>query len=148
MGFCIDSTAIPRPMYRWNAYTCDWSNSPQQPYHPSTRDYRVTGQPHLAIWEVPMTTTAVPMPTDTESNVIRYIELAYDSKIFEKAIASVADREQIVLIFHPYKILALRGEPVSSFCDTDGIRNNLKILSEHGECFTTISEAVAKLTVK
>ncbi len=145
MGFCIDSTAIPRPQYQWNPRVCDWSISPQRPYQPSVRDYRVAGSPHLAIWEVPMTTTVVPMPADTESDVIRYIELAYDSAMFEKAIASVSDMEQIVLIFHPYKILTSRGKKALSSCDTVNMRNNLKTLAGCGKRFTVISETIGKM---
>lgn len=143
MGFRIDSTAIPRPQYRWNDRVCDWSTSPQKPYHPSVRDYRVPGDPHLAIWEIPMTTTVVSKPTDTEKDVIRYIELAYDNKTFEKAISSVADMEQIVLIFHPYKILQSRDKKGPPSCDVKNLRSNLEILSRCGKRFITISEAVS-----
>jgi SAM-dependent methyltransferase len=139
MGFRIDSTAIPRPKYRWNDRACDWSVSPQHPYNPSVRDYRVPGDPHLAICEMPMTTTVIPMQTDTEKDVIRYVELAYDSKIFKKALDSISDIDQTVLIFHPHKILKkARGKGRARY-NTDNIRRNLATLSRSGRRFTTIS---------
>ncbi len=140
MGFRIDSTAIPRPQYEWNDRVCDWSNSPRYPYHPSLHDYRVPGEGHLKILEIPMTTTIVPRSTDTEKDVIRYIELAYDSKTFEKAINSVRDMEEVVLIFHPYRILKPQGQGGKHSFDITSLRDNLELLSKCGKRFVTVSE--------
>jgi len=142
MGFRIDASAIPRPRYRWNTQACDWSTSPRYPYHPSVSDYRVEGSPHLAIWEVPLTTTAVSMPTDTERNIIRHIELAWDTGIFNDAIASVAGLEQMVLVCHPYQIVASRGRQALSSCDAGNIRSNLETLTKYGKHFAIISDTV------
>jgi len=142
MGFYIDASAMPRPKYRWHAQVCDWSTSPRYPYHPSVRDYRIAGDPHLAIWEVPFTTIPVPMSTDTEPGVIRHIELAWDRDLFKRAIATVSDLEMVVLACHPYKSVASEGARALTFCDVGNISGNLETLIKYGKRFSIISEMV------
>lgn len=145
MGFWVDSTAIPRPQYLWNSLICDWSVSPQSPYHPSVHDYRVSGEPHIAILEIPMTTTVITKPTDTEEDVVRYVELAYDNRTFEKAFASVSEMDQSVLILHPYKMLKSISQDTVQECDVSHFRSNLRTLTCYGKRFATISDIANKI---
>lgn len=146
MGFTIDSSAMPRPKYRWHAQACDWSASPRYPYQPSIHNYQVSGEPHLAVWEVPLTTTPVPMPADTEKDVIRHIELAWDRDIFKRAISSVSGSDQAVLVCHPYKTVIAQGGGSLSSCDITNVRNNLETLKKYGKYFSVISEMVKHST--
>lgn len=104
LGFKIDSSAIPRPKYKWEKTVKDWTNTPLQPYHPSVIDYRIPGADSLKILEVPMSTTSISSQTDTESNVIRYINPIYKSEVFAKAVNSLMNSD-IVMIMHPYEII-------------------------------------------
>lgn len=142
MGFAVDASAMPRPRYKWNTQVCDWSISPRHPYHPSVRDYRIAGEPHLAIWEVPLTTMPIPMPKDTEPGVIRHIELAWDPEIFNRAVGSMKGLEQAALVCHPYKSVASAGSNALSFCDPANIRDNLERLSKVGKRFVVISDTI------
>ena len=53
-GIQCDSTAMPGRVRRDAERQLDWGTTPQQPYHPSTADYRQPGAPELRLLEVPM----------------------------------------------------------------------------------------------
>lgn len=145
LGFLIDSSAIPRPRYRWSPHACDWSDTPGHPYQPSVRDYRVAGEPHLEMWEVPMTTVALPLPTDTEPGVVRYIEVGYDSDLFKRAMDAVVATRSAVMIFHPYKLMKARSVGGSLSFDSDTLRANLETMMGYEARFITLLETVGPL---
>lgn len=142
LGFPIDSSAIPRPRYRWSPNACDWADTPRHPYRPSVKDYRVAGDPHLELWEVPMTTVALPLATDTEPGVVRYIELGYDNVLFKRALAAAGPASTAVLIFHPYKLVKTSGGGGSASFDSGLLRTNLEAATGCGARFITLSETV------
>lgn len=103
MGFSLDSSAIPRPNYNWELSVKDWSPTLQEWYHPSVEDYRVQGKVSLSILEVPISTVPLPMSTDTEPNVIRYVNPAYYPAPFASAFDSIKI-DKAVMITHPYEL--------------------------------------------
>jgi len=137
MDFSIDSSAIPRPCYKWDQSKKDWSITPNHPYYPSQDDYRVPGLPSLSILEIPISTVHLPLPTDTEPGVIRYINPAY----YHSKFSDIVDKtcySDIVAISHPYEILKGRNtSPLISFKMTES-RKNILFLVERGYCFLTI----------
>lgn len=128
MGFIIDSSAVPRPLYSWELSKKNWNITPQHPYHPSLNDYRIEGNPHLKILEVPISTTKLSSSTDTEKDVMRYINPAYHSNKFEEAVENYK-HQNLVLIFHPYELVSNpeRTNSLLSF-DSNVFESNLKYL--------------------
>jgi hypothetical protein len=140
LGFKIDSSAIPRPNYQWDLSVKDWSITGQNNYKPSINDYRTPGSPEFNIWEIPITTTVIPVPTDTDSNVIRYINQAYKTDIFRDAVLNVSNPAHIVTISHLNEILNKKEQhPLISF-DLKALYKNFELLCELGYQFSPLSE--------
>lgn len=144
LGFLVDSSAIPRPNYRWDLSTKDWAITPQYPYKPSTLDYRVGGLPELNILEVPITTIPLSVSTDTEK-VMRYINPAYHSDYFTKALEEAQGYDMVVLICHPYEVLKNSNTHSLLSFDLQVFRHNIEMLYKSNMNFYTISEVVGYL---
>lgn len=139
LGFETDSSAMPRPKYSWDNLQRDWSRTGQAPYFPAVQDYQVAGTPALPLLEIPMSTVPLPLPADTEPGVIRYINAAYHTPMFEKAVADFTE-SIMVLITHPYELLHRSGAVHNLLAfDADVFRANLRTLSEKGFLFQTVS---------
>jgi hypothetical protein len=143
LGFAVDSSAIPRPRYPWEASVKDWEGTPLLPYHPSRCDYRTpgSGPSALGILEVPMTVTAVAAPGDSET-VLRYLNLAYRPDIFATAFRQCQDLPLVVTVTHPYELLLERlGRSHALIAgNLTALRENLHFLaSQTGVEFVTLS---------
>jgi hypothetical protein len=104
LGFMVDSTAIPRPVYDWDR-TKDWSTTPREPYWPSIDDYRVPGPPSLSILEVPMSVAPIPAPYD-KTVVVRYLNPAYRPEHLRSVLESwFRDAAHAVLVTHPHELI-------------------------------------------
>ena len=131
LGFIIDSSAIPRPNYKWDLAKKDWSISTCKWYYPSERDYRIEGQPSLKILEAPMTTTIISVESDTEPNVIRYLNPAYHEEIFQKTLKQTITFEKIVTVTHPYEFISnVKTHSLLSF-NFKVFENNLKYIIDY-----------------
>jgi len=103
-GFEIDSTAIPRPKYKWEAGFLDWTITPCNPYYPSKKDYRKKGCDSLRILEIPISVAEVNAPYD-KGLVMRYLNPAYHSHIFRKSIKKwIESKNYVITLTHPYEI--------------------------------------------
>ena len=143
LGFEADSSGLPGRRSAGSApSSANWINTPQDPYQPSVCDYRIPGDPHLGIWEVPISTTGLCVSSDRDGNAVRYINPAYRSDIFERALESVHQRRSIVLICHPYELIDKGGQhPLLAF-DYREFMRNLELL-ERLQCdFCTLKEMV------
>jgi hypothetical protein len=140
MGFYLDSSAIPRPQYKWELSKKDWSMTGQLSYHPSLKNYQVQNANNLKLTQVPINTIVLPLPNDTEPKVMRYLNPAYKHSIF---INSVNDffktYNDLVLVCHPYEILQSHKvkHDLLSFSKEEFIQN-LDFL----KCSDIISKAV------
>jgi len=104
-GFVVDSSAIPRPHYQWEETVRDWTNTPIQPYRPSTADYRIPGEPTLPILEVPISVMTIPAPYDN-GPVLRYCNLAYYPNLLRAPLQSwIHAHTHLVTITHPYELM-------------------------------------------
>jgi hypothetical protein len=112
-GFAIDSSAIPRPMYAWDDPPKDWTGTPLMPYRPAMADYRIPGEPSLAIAEIPISVAHVPSSTDTQ-HVMRYVNPAYRHEALAPALQSwFGVYDLLVTITHPCELLQHRlGHPL------------------------------------
>jgi hypothetical protein len=145
-GFAIDSSAIPRPRYRWETTVKDWTTTPSAPYHPAVDDYRVPGAPALPILEVPMTVAVVRAPTDTEE-VLRYVNPSFHHPLFTSALtASLKSLDHVVTVTHPYEVVS-NGAPDSLIAyDVATLEANIRFLEQQAEragrqvTFVTLSQ--------
>lgn len=141
LGFDRDSSAIPRPSYPWDNGLKDWSKTTNTPYYPSKQDYRVPGDPHHSILEVPISTFPIPKATDDRPSVMRYLDPAYFHEAFKNVLETM-EWDRLVLICHPYELLPhQKDDPLLSFSEKE-FEKNLDQLMEVSDCFSTISEAV------
>jgi hypothetical protein len=148
-GFAIDSSAIPRPRYRWETSVKDWATTPSIPYYPAASDYRVPGHPALPILEVPMSVAIVRSPTDTES-VVRYLNPSFHAPLFAPALASwMASRDHLITVTHPYESIATgNSDPLISY-DLETVESNIRSIEEHARAmqrtvtFMTLSQFAA-----
>jgi hypothetical protein len=109
LRFLIDSSAIPRPRYRWEESEKDWTLTPVVPYFPSESDYRVPGKPGLPILEIPMSVAPIKAPYDTEQ-VMRYINLAYHPDLLRGPLEYwLREYSHLITVTHPYELFS-KGE--------------------------------------
>ncbi len=140
LGFTTDSSAIPRPNYAWETSKKNWEITPQSPYHPSLLDYRTAGVSPLKILEVPFSTTQVSAASDTEKNIIRYINPAYHTGTFKQAVNSYKYPD-LVIVVHPYELIKHKGENSSLIAfNIDTFRTNLKYLINEKFEFQVIND--------
>jgi hypothetical protein len=151
-GFTVDSSAIPRPMYPWDNPPKDWTTTPSVPYRPALADYRVPGEPSLAIVEVPMSVAHVPAPTDTE-RVLRYVNVAFRHEALAPALESWFDvHDLLVAIAHPCELLQLDSPHALLGGGFDECARNLDAIALHAAmsggdpAFVTVSELAALAT--
>jgi hypothetical protein len=107
-GFTVDSSAIPRPVYGWDPAARDWTTTPLTPYRPSSADYRIPGDPRLAVVEVPMSVAHIAAPTDSQQ-VLRCVNPAFQSEALAAPLRSwFAAHDVLVTVTHPYEVLPRR----------------------------------------
>jgi hypothetical protein len=148
LGFTVDSTALPRPAYSWDAVPRDWEGAPTHPYHPARNDHRRAGTPACALLEVPLTVAAIPSPSDTRAHVLRYLNPAYHPDVFDQAIRAVTDLPVIVTVTHPYECVPAEAHATASTTrahpllahDLEALRRNLTRLTTLGRPFVTLQQ--------
>lgn len=144
-GFNVDSSAIPRPKYKWEQVERDWLNTPKTAYLPSIEDYRVPGIPHRDIIEVPISVTQIPAPYDDEI-VERYINLSFHSSVLKEPIENwIRAFSMLVTITHPYELHPGDGHLLISH-SIDVFKENIALIRSSaqklnkGIKFVTISD--------
>lgn len=138
LGFILDSSAIPRPNYKWESSVKDWETTSLDWYYPSKLDYRIAGKEHYSILEIPMTTTIISTPSDTEENVIRYINPAYHETFFRKALYSLGSLDKLITITHPYELIPNKGKHSLLSFDFCAFENNIKHAANLGYSFHSL----------
>ncbi len=103
-GFIVDSSAIPRPVYAWDKGLKDWENAPSDPFYPANGTYKMRGLTTRGLLQVPISTVALPFEGDSIPGVIRYINPAYHSATFKKAVQGHTG-SILTTISHPYEIM-------------------------------------------
>lgn len=136
-GLMVDSTAIPGRVRSDAERRMDWGPTPNEPYHPSARDYRVPGADALGILEFPMTTVFIQAPYDSEPRR-RYANLAYHAPLFTAAVerylqerrAAEIEVSYLTLILHPDEVVARpEAHPLCAY-SLAAVRSNLDFLLE------------------
>jgi hypothetical protein len=133
LGLKVDTTAIPGRRRADKARIFDWSSTPNEPYYPSTTDYRVPGEQgqRLPILEVPLTTMPVRAGYDA-APLKRYINLTYHHALFKAGFdahlkdETRASREELYVttILHPEEVCARSdAHPLYSYSLAEARRN-------------------------
>lgn len=136
-----DCSAMPRPDYAWEISKRNWETTPGHPYFPSVADYRVPGNPCYGTLEFPLTVMPIAAPYDTESGVLRYLNPAYHTSIFCKAVDEW-DGEMCNLISHPYEFLpSEKAHGMLSF-SFETFAANIQYLQKKGYTFDVISTQI------
>lgn len=149
LGFACDSSAMPRPRYPWESTARDWDGTPRHPYHPATTDYRRPGRPELPILEIPLSIGTLPAPTDTQPDVQRVLNLAYQTGPMAGAFQQVLSKHPVmVTVTHPYEMFG--GQHALFACHPDVLLKNIDRLESLAAAmrqpisFTTVAELAGK----
>lgn len=153
LGIQCDSTAMPGRVRRDAERQLDWGITPQQPYHPSTADYRQPGTPELRLLQVPM--SMIETKTDYDrAPLLRYADLSFHHDVLRAGLSAfLATAPLLVTVTHPSTVLpgiAPQRHGLLSF-DIGNFRRNLDfILTEcerlgRGHRFITIGECAHRL---
>ena len=145
-GWRADSSAMPRPVCAWDPPLRDWSQTPTMPHLIAHSDtLPVCEAPHArGLWEVPMTMVPLATLTDTQPDLLRYVNPAYRTDIFGTAIAQAPVTAPLVLLCHPYECVGGRKHPLYAF-SMDAVRANLSLLADQGARWMTIAEVVNEI---
>lgn len=102
----VDSTAYPGRSRDDPDRIFDWIGTPQAPYHPSKEDYRVPGEPHHSLLEVPMSMVNIQTPYDTQP-LARYVNLSFYNHLLVPDLTRVIrESDLLVSITHPFEIVS------------------------------------------
>lgn len=157
LGLRADCTSIPGRKRLDNEKLLNWELTPNLPYHPSRLDYRISGNEHLKIWEIPMNTVLTQVSYD-KNPLLRYVNLAFHPGILNDGLRTfICNHNILVSITHPYELLTeffsdskMDSHPLLAF-NPEAIVNNIKtifkIAFEVGKKirFVTIKELLSRL---
>lgn len=105
-GIRIDSTALPGRRRDDKEKFFDWESTSNAVYHPSHDDYRVPNDLAYKILEVPMTTINTKAVYD-KAPLKRYFNLSFKTDaLFYGMDDYIAENDHLVVITHPYEVLA------------------------------------------
>lgn len=141
LGFLIDSSAIPRPQYKWDKSKKNWEGTTCDWYFPSINDYRISGTLCHSILEVPITTSIIPFEFDTEKEVIRYLNPAFKNIYFNNGFLNVKHLTKIVTITHPYELIKSEksnNDSILSF-DFEIFKKNISLIRDAGYTFNCLN---------
>jgi hypothetical protein len=101
LGLRIDCSAVPGREKHDPGWSVDWRGTPAHAYQPSRADYRVPGDPHWGIIEVPM--TAIPMQADYDARpLLRYVNPSFHGRYLWPALEPVLrEAAYLVCLVHP-----------------------------------------------
>jgi hypothetical protein len=129
LGFEMDFSALPRPLYRWDNPLRDWSITKQSPYYPSMVDYRVEGEVNYSFLMIPINTFEIVCKGDNTPKVLRYFNPAYKNEVFKKVLDS--NNETIInTVSHPYELLPNNKKHELMAFSKEDFNKNLKYLKE------------------
>lgn len=124
-GILIDSSAIASRKRNDAEKSFDWSLTTNEPYYPSSSDYRTNGIRHLTVREVPMSTILMKAPYDNEP-LLRYFNLAFKTEIlFQNFYSYVKNHNSIVTITHPFEVFSNGSHGLIAY-DINTFRNNIE----------------------
>lgn len=124
-GILIDSTAIASRKRDDAEKSFDWSVTTNEPYFPSSAEYRTKGICPLTVREVPMSTILMKAPYDNEP-LLRYFNLAFKTDIlFQNFYSYVKNHNSIVTITHPFEVFPNGNHGLIAY-DINTFRSNIE----------------------
>lgn len=145
LGLKVDSSALPGRKRVDDLKTFDWCGTPQLPYYPSVKDYRIPALPCTKILEVPISMLNIKTNYD-ERALARYLNIAFHTDLIEPSLEDLIQHATyIVTISHPsefmpdYKNGLLSGSIISGKSNLQLILETCRKLSKPYK-FVTIKE--------
>ncbi len=124
VGLKVDSTALPGRERKDELNSLDWEITPQLPFFPSLNDYRVPGNEHVDLLEVPMSMIETMAPYDSHP-IKRYANLTFKNSIIGESLCKyIKENDLLVTIMHPSELIPQREHPLLSF-NVNEVRKNL-----------------------
>lgn len=129
--FIVDSTALPGRVKFDKESVFNWAGTPSEPYFPSIYDYRIPGDEHLDILEIPFSMIDIQSSYDKKA-VSRYLNLSYRHEIIKNAVCDLAKiKNFLVTILHPSELLEREFvHPLLSFDMNEVVRNLRYIIDQ------------------
>ena len=137
LGIEFDSSALPGRTRIEGGWCLDWAGTPRNPYRPSVADYRVPGEPHLDVCEVPLTTLPMQAPYDAAS-LERYVNPCMHSTLLWPGLSGVLrDADYLLCVLHPDEIVPRRsgGHPLIGYSAdvfSSNLREMVRACRDHG----------------
>jgi len=105
LGISCDSTAMPGRKRKDTSRIIDWEPTPQKPYYPSKLDYRVSGEDHFNLLELPMSMVTSRTEYDKQS-LKRYVDLSFRNDVIGIGLREyISKAELLVTVTHPAGVL-------------------------------------------
>jgi hypothetical protein len=106
LGILCDSTALPGRERKDDTRSIDWLISPERPYYPSVNDYRIPGEPHTKLLEIPFSMAEVLADYD-KAPLKRYIDLSFWHRALKDGLHNIVNDQAILTtIVHPSTVVA------------------------------------------
>ena len=132
LGLFCDSTAMPGRKRKDASRTIDWGPTPQTPYYPSKSDYRVSGEDHFNLLELPMSMVTTQTGYDKKP-LKRYVDLSFRNDVIGMGIREyVNDASLFITVTHPAGVLneIYDGEHGLVGFSMDNFRANVETIIE------------------
>jgi hypothetical protein len=105
LGVKADSTAMPGRKRQDQEKLIDWLSTPNTPYQPSKKDYRLSGEKRRSLWELPLNTVMTKVSYD-QKPVPRYVNLAFQPGVLESGLTEFFKKHNtLVSITHPFEVV-------------------------------------------
>ena len=142
----FDSTALPGRKRKDDIFNFDWINTPNQPYKPSKKDYRIPAKKQSRKFtEIPF--TMIPIKTFYDKKYYnRYLNLTFDSKLLARGLKKIkCNTKKIISTFHPYELFFKKKKSIF-INNPNGLKQNLYLIQKKFSKikFTTIEDLVLK----
>jgi hypothetical protein len=105
LGLNADSSAMPGRIRKDEEKVVDWLHTPNFPYHPSKKNYRISGEKNYDLWELPLNTVTTKVSYDKKP-ILRYVNLSFQPGILDKGVLEFIKKNNILVsITHPFEIV-------------------------------------------
>ena len=136
IGLKADSSAIPGRKRNDKEKYFNWLGSPNMPYFPSKKDYRLKNKSIKSTFlEIPMNTLMIKTPYDKKS-IKRYVNLSFWPNLLKQNLKKYfLNHKYLVSITHPYEVLSNFGNNKNNKL----ISFNLNSMTKNLENFITLT---------
>ena len=155
LGIRFDSSALPGRSKFDSGWRLDWSVTSAHPYFPSLSDYRLPGDLHHRVLEIPLTLTPIQADYDRQP-LLRYVNPCMQRKYLWQNLESILEKSSYLMcILHPDEIVLSHGEghPLIAYSRKEVLYNLHRLVeicrqSGREPTFHTLEKAGGKFLVQ